>query len=229
MRLIVFDLDGTLIDSRADLASSVNAMLAEIGRPPLAEATVTDMVGEGARVLVGRALRAAGVDPAACPDALQRFLALYGGRLLDHTRPYEGVPEMLAALHEGAPLAVLTNKPASPTLRILAGLGLDRFFAAVIGGDAPYPRKPDPGALLHLMDRFQAAPDETLLVGDSRIDLQTARNAGARVCLAAYGYGFRFDPAELVGLQVAASPRDIIACSAATSSEASRERGAPPR
>jgi phosphoglycolate phosphatase len=208
-RLVVFDLDGTLVDSRKDLADAVNALLAELGRPSLPEATVGDMVGEGARVLIDRALAASGVEPALAPAALQRFLALYDARLLDHTGPYDGIPELLRALHGRVRLAVLTNKPAAAAVRILQGLKLAPFFDEVIGGDSPLPRKPDPAALLHLMDRFGAAPNETTLVGDSRIDLETARSAGVRACLVRYGFGFRFEEAELRGVAVAGSPREI--------------------
>ena len=209
MRLVVFDLDGTLIDSRKDLADAVNALLVELGRPLLTEAAVAGMVGEGARVLIDRALAATGADPALAPAALPRFLALYDERLLDHTVPYAEIPELLSDLHGRVRLAVLTNKPGAATVRILEGLKLARYFEEVIGGDAAFPRKPDPAALLHLMDRFGATPSETALVGDSPIDLDTARNAGVFACLARYGFGFRFTDAELRGVFVVDSPREI--------------------
>ncbi len=209
MRLAVFDLDGTLVDSRKDLADAVNALLAELGRPSLSEAAVGEMVGEGARVLIDRALAASGVEAALAPAALQRFLALYDARLLNHTAPYDGIPELLQALHGRTRLAVLTNKPGAASLRILEGLKLARFFDEVIGGDSALLRKPDPAALLHLMDRFGSTPEETVLVGDSRIDLETARNAGVRACLVRYGFGFRFEDAELRGVAVAGSPGEI--------------------
>ncbi len=209
MRLVVFDLDGTLIDSRKDLAGAVNALLVELGRPLLPEAAVAGMVGEGAGVLIGRALAATGADPALAPAALQRFLALYDERLLDHTVPYAEIPELLSDLHGRVRLAVLTNKPGAATVRILEGLKLARYFDEVIGGDGAFPRKPDPAALLHLMDRFGATPAETALVGDSPIDLDTARSAGVFACLARYGFGFRFTDAELRGVIVVDSPREI--------------------
>jgi phosphoglycolate phosphatase len=148
------------------------------------------MVGDGAATLVARAFKASGIE---CPrDALERYLAIYDGRLLDHTRPYDGMPEVLEALSRRAALAVLTNKPIASTRRILDGLGLARFFPAdaVLGGDGPFARKPDPAALLHLVARAAATPVSTLMVGDSAIDWRTARAAGTKVCLARYGFGF---------------------------------------
>jgi phosphoglycolate phosphatase len=195
-RLVVFDLDGTLIDSRRDLADAANALVAELGGAPLTEEQVAGMVGEGAALLVRRALRASGVDPDS-RAALARFLELYDERLLAHTRAYEGIPEALAALAPRVALAVLTNKPAQATERILSGLGLRGYFRDVIGGDSPLGRKPDPAGLVELMSRAGARLDETVLVGDSHIDLETARRAGVRICLARYGFGFTIDPLDL--------------------------------
>jgi phosphoglycolate phosphatase len=189
--LVVFDLDGTLIDSRTDLAGATNALVEELGGARLSEARVVAMVGEGAGVLVRRALEAAGLDPAH-PGALDRFLVLYEQRLLDHTREYDGVSEALEAIAVSRRMAVLTNKPARATTRVLEGLGLARWFEAVIGGDTKLGRKPDPAGLREIAAGAGVPLSETVLVGDSPIDLQTARNAGARVCLARYGFGFSF-------------------------------------
>lgn len=190
VRLVVFDLDGTLVDSQRDIANAADALIVELGGQPLPEAAVAGMVGEGAGLLVRRVLTAAAIDPDT-PGALTRFLALYGQRLLDHTRPYAGMDRVLDLLGRHCPLAVLTNKPGAPSESILEGLGLRQHFRDVIGGDAAWPRKPDPDGLLELARRAGAAPSSTLLVGDSEIDLQTARAAGARLCLARYGFGFR--------------------------------------
>lgn len=191
IQLVVFDLDGTLIDSRRDLADSVNALIAEHGGEPLALDEVTAMVGEGAAVLVGRALTAAGLDPAA-PGALDRFLAHYDRRLTAHTLPYPGMAETLAALEAaGYALAVLTNKPQRPSAEILERLGLARFFSGVVGGDSPFGRKPDPAGLLALAARAGIPAAATMMVGDSTIDVQTARLAGAVVCIARYGFGMQ--------------------------------------
>ena len=190
VRLVVFDLDGTLVDSRTDLANATNALLEELGGAALPDARVVEMVGEGAAVLVRRALTASGLDPAH-PGALERFLVLYERRLLDHTRPYEGMTDSLEQLFAQIPLAVLTNKPAQATMRILDGLGMSRFFRVVIGGDSAFQRKPDPAGLLHIASGAGVSPADTLMVGDSPIDLQTARRAGTRICLARYGFGYR--------------------------------------
>jgi phosphoglycolate phosphatase len=188
--LIVCDLDGTLVDSGRDLAASGNALLASYGAAPLDDLTVIGMVGEGAATLVARLLNARQV-PVVPDAALARFLALYDARLLDHTRPYPRIPEVLTTLTSMAVrLAVLTNKPAGATERILAGLDLRRFFEWVIGGDTPHGRKPAAAGLQWLMGEADAEPADTLMVGDSAIDLETARNAGTRVCLARYGFGF---------------------------------------
>ena len=188
-RSIVFDLDGTLVDSRRDLAESANQLIRECGGKPLPEEVVGGMVGEGVRVWVPRALGVAGVRPIPA-DALDRFIALYEARLLNHTRAYEGFPDTLAQLATVAELAVLTNKLRRATVKILEGLGLARFFTQIGGIDGSYPPKPAPQGLQLLMARAGATPAETLLVGDSPIDLQTARNAQARICIARYGFGY---------------------------------------
>jgi len=176
LRLVVFDLDGTLVDSSADLATAVNRMLAALapGTPALSHPQVRAFIGNGARVLVGRALQAAGL--AHEPDqALPVFLAAYRGCLLDSTRFYPGVLEALDALRP-VPLAVLTNKPGELSRALLDGLGAgDRFVRVIGGGDAP--RKPDPAGLRELMALCGAAADETVLCGDSAVDVATGRAA----------------------------------------------------
>jgi phosphoglycolate phosphatase len=187
-RLIVFDLDGTLIDSRRDLADAANALLVELGAAPLAEEAIGGMVGEGAAALVRRALAAAGLPDNAA--ALARFLDLYDARLLRHTRLYDGIREVVRFARRHARLAVLTNKPSRPAERILEALQIRALIDEVVGGDGPYPRKPDPAALLALMAAAGSAGDTTLVVGDSAIDLATARRASARCCIVSYGFGF---------------------------------------
>jgi len=186
--LFVFDLDGTLVDSLVDLADSANEMVQSFGGPRLAVPEVAEMVGDGAGELVRRALAAAhlSVDP---KDGLQRFLEIYDTRLLYHTTPYLGVPELLAQVSRRHALAVLTNKPAEPSNRILAGLQLSEYFPRVIGGDGPFPRKPSPDGLLALMAGVR--PGDAALIGDSPVDEQTARAAGCHFVYAQYGYGHR--------------------------------------
>ncbi len=210
-RLVVFDLDGTLIDSIGDLAAAVNALLAERAAGPLPVAAVAAMVGEGARLLVARAMAAAGLDgdPA---EGLPRFLEIYDGLLPGETRPYEGIPEVLAVLGRRARLTVLSNKPTEASLKLLDALGLMPFFAQVIGGDGPFPRKPAPEGLLHLAADAGVRPDETVLVGDSTIDLLTANAAGTAFCVARYGFGqVTFDEARLCGDELSArTPHDLL-------------------
>jgi phosphoglycolate phosphatase len=196
--LIVFDLDGTLVDSSVDLANAVNALLRDLGADPIAVGDVVAMVGDGAPVLVRRALTAAGLDPDT-PGALDRFLAHYDPHLLDNTRPYPGMIETLQRLSARVTLAVLTNKPSRATELVLAGLDLRRYFREVVGGDTAWGRKPAPAGLLHLCEMAAAAPSVTLLVGDSAVDLATARNAGTGICLARYGFGYRFRGDEFTG------------------------------
>jgi len=208
-RLVVFDLDGTLVDSKQDLANAANALVEELGGRRLSEDAVAEMVGEGAAVLVRRVLAGGHLDPGT-PGALPRFLELYDARLVEHTRPYDGVVEMLEALHPRLPLAVLTNKPQAATERLLAALKLDRFFQQVVGGDTPLGRKPHPGGMTAIAGHAGVPIEATALVGDSPVDLETARRAGSRIVLVSYGFGFR--PGKLrAGEQVVAEPSGIAA------------------
>lgn len=189
-RLAVFDLDGTLIDSRRDLADSANHMLAAYGAAALGEDHIASMVGCGAPTLVKRVMTAAGVE-APVEEALPRFLAAYDERLTYHTRPYDGIPELLDELEtRGTPMALLTNKPLEQSVRILDAFGLAKYFPWVVGGDGPWPRKPAPEGMMFLIREAGADAGGTVLIGDSTIDLQTSRNAGVRICLARYGFGF---------------------------------------
>ena len=209
IRLVVFDLDGTLVDSQRDLANAANALVGELGGAPLAEAQVAGMVGEGAAMLVRRVLTSAGLDPAN-PRALPRFLELYDDRLVEHTVAYAGVPDLLGTLFDRVPLAVLTNKPQHASERLLAALGLLRYFKMVVGGDTPLGRKPDPGGLLQLCQQVEVPAADTVLIGDSAIDLHTARNAGSQVVLVRYGFGFRFNATEIVGVPTVGSAPEIL-------------------
>jgi phosphoglycolate phosphatase len=210
-RLVVFDLDGTLIDSRRDLADSANEMLEGYGALALSEEAIGHMVGGGAGQLVARALTAAHLD-IPLDEALARFLASYDRRLTHHTRPYPGIPELLAALGaDQVRMALLTNKPLDASNRILDTFGLSRYFRLRVGGDGPWPRKPVPDGLRHLMREESTEPAATIMVGDSIVDLQTARNAGVRACLARYGFGFAdLPPDALTGDEIIVDePGDI--------------------
>jgi len=191
MSLVVFDLDGTLIDSRQDLADSINVMLGTYGAAPLPLDRVVMMVGEGARVLVQRALEASGLDtsPSRMEDALARFQAAYGSRLLATTQPYPGITEMLDDVAPLATLAMLTNKPLHASRQLVDAFGWSSRFVRIVGGDGDVPRKPDPEGLRQLMDLAHAGPESTMLVGDSMVDVETARNAGSAMCVVRYGFG----------------------------------------
>jgi len=189
LSLIVFDLDGTLVDSAADLAAAINAMLADFGCQPLSVPEVRRMIGDGVAMLVARALAARDCPQADATAAARVFMRHYetGATLL--TAAFPGVEDALRALRdEGIPLAVCTNKPARISADILGSLGLARYFARVIGGDSLPFRKPDPRVLHALLETFAARPETSLLVGDSEIDAATARSAGVPFVLMKHGY-----------------------------------------
>ncbi|MEQ8603446.1 MAG: phosphoglycolate phosphatase [Marivibrio sp.] len=199
-RLIVFDLDGTLIDSAPDLAAALNRLLAAEGRAMLPFRQVRAMIGRGAQKLVARGFAATGGPPADLEAATARFLAIYGRALACHTRPYPGVPETLERLRgAGARFALLTNKPQAPSEAILAELGLNGWFEAglVLGGDAAPAKKPDPAGLIALMTAAGVPAARTILVGDSAADVDAARAAG--VACVAVAYGYTQEPAAELG------------------------------
>ena len=181
LRLLVFDLDGTLIDSRRDLVEAVNAMLLQFRLPPQDDDRIASYIGDGAGMLVQRALAAAGTDASLASAALDAFLAYYREHKLDHTRVYNGVPAQLALLRESLPvlMAVLTNKPVKPSQEICAALRLSPFFFSIYGGNSFDTKKPDPEGLQKLMAEAGVRPEETVMIGDSEVDIRTARAAGA--------------------------------------------------
>ena len=184
--IIVFDLDGTLIDSARDISESVSELVESYGAAPLQISEVINMVGDGAPLLVRRALRQSGVEPSA-EEALERYLEIYDRRLMNNTSPYAGVVESLGVVLKRGPMAVLTNKPLGPSIGILEALGLRGFFTRVIGGDGEYGRKPDPAGLLALQS---LAPGEQLvMIGDSPADWQAAQAAGVPFVFARFGFG----------------------------------------
>ena len=181
--LIVFDLDGTLIDSAADLAAAVNAMLAHFGREALPVPEVRRMIGDGVAQLVTRALAARHCEHADPAEAARIFMRHYEAHATSLTSAFPGAAAALQALRAaGIPLAVCTNKPARITADILRSLGLAQYFMRVIGGDSlPY-RKPDPRVLLSLVEALGAAPASSVLVGDSEVDAATATRRGCPSC-----------------------------------------------
>jgi phosphoglycolate phosphatase len=217
IKLVVFDLDGTLIDSARDLCNSVNAALEHMGRPHLDDHIIASFVGNGAPMLVRRSLAVEnGVSPDEVHDeelatAYNFFLAHYREHKLDFTYAYDGVLEALPILAAGVNgaarnLAVLTNKPVRPARAICEGLGMGGHFFRVYGGDSFPLKKPDPMAIRALMEEAGATPAETLMIGDSKVDVLTARNAGAW----SLGCQFGFGPQNLMEV-----PPDIVVDSAA--------------
>jgi phosphoglycolate phosphatase len=187
LRAFLFDLDGTLIDSKLDLVTSVNAMLREMGRAELPTDLVATYIGHGAPQLIASAL-----GPEATDDqrrtGLSLFLAHYQLHKLDDTRPYPGVVEALGSL-SGFPMSVLTNKPTNISVDILEGLGLAKYFRSIYGGDSFEKKKPDPTGALKILAEFGVPPAHAALVGDSEVDVQTARNAGTLAVAVNYGFG----------------------------------------
>jgi phosphoglycolate phosphatase len=187
---LLFDLDGTLVDSVPDLAATANQLLAELGYPPLDKAAIARMVGDGVAKLVERVLAARQVNALAPAPATRRFAALYEANATTLTRPYPGVEAVLEELTRGgAKLALCTNKLEQVTRAVLEGLGLAHFFPVVLGGDSLPTRKPDPGPLLAALRRIDVAPEAAAMVGDHRNDVLAARGAGVAAIFARYGYG----------------------------------------
>jgi phosphoglycolate phosphatase len=187
LRAFVFDLDGTLIDSKMDLVQCVNAMLLETGRAELPTELVASYVGHGAPQLIASVLGPTASE-AECREALAMFLAHYEVHKLDLTKAYPGVVEGLRAL-AGRPMAVLTNKPTKVSVEILERLELAKYFRVVYGGDSFEKKKPDPSGALTILKELGVAPGEAAMVGDSDVDIQTARNAGMLAVGVTYGFG----------------------------------------
>ena len=187
VRAVIFDLDGTLIDSKQDLIHSVNAMLRELRRGELPAETISGYIGHGAPQLVARALGDGSTEEQR-QRALQFFLSYYEDHKMDTTCAYPGVPETLQKL-ASMPMAVLTNKPVRISVRILEAMGLSKYFQAIYGGNSFQTKKPDPLGATTILRELSAEPREALLVGDSEVDVQTARNAGTLAAAVNYGFG----------------------------------------
>jgi phosphoglycolate phosphatase len=188
MDLLIFDLDGTLIDSQLDLALSVNATRAQMGFPALPHELIHSYVGNGAPVLIRRAMGPDAPDSVVA-EALDRFLAHYREHMLDNTVLYPGVREALDRFQqEGIVMAVLTNKPIVNSIGIIRGLGLESLFFRVYGGNSFEQKKPDPVGIHSLLQESGTRKERALMVGDSAVDIRTARNAGIRACGVTYGF-----------------------------------------
>lgn len=216
IKLVIFDLDGTLIDSRLDLVHSVNAALRHIGRPALPDDVIASYVGDGAPILIQRALGGETIDEAIVRQGLQFFLSYYREHKLDHTTVYAGIHESLGAIQnsfrtnhngkkesEGIPrkMAVLSNKPVVPSRAIVEALGLASFFTQIYGGNSFATKKPEPEGALKLLEENSVRPEQAVIVGDSHVDVETGRNAG----LWTVGVSYGFAPHTLQ-----ASPPDVL-------------------
>ena len=188
IRLIIFDLDGTLIDSSRDLGTSTNATRAQFSLPPLAQHIINSYVGNGAAVLVQRAI-GADVPEERQAEALDFFLKYYRAHSLEHTKLYPGVDELVEQLAgDGYRLGVLTNKPEKISFDILGALGIGQRFFRIYGGNTFAQKKPHPVGILKMAEEASAAVKETLMVGDSAVDVETARNARAACCGVTWGF-----------------------------------------
>jgi phosphoglycolate phosphatase len=214
IKLVIFDLDGTLIDSRLDLVHAVNAALRHIGRASLPDEVIASYVGDGAPILIQRALGGEAVDEAVVRRGLQFFLSYYREHKLDHTTVYDGVKESLGAIlrvSNGTPrkMAVLSNKPVVPSRAIVEALGLGSFFAQIYGGNSFATKKPDPEGARKLLEENAARPGEAAMVGDSHVDIETGRSAG----LWTVGVNYGFAPHTLQAAHpdvLVDTPRELI-------------------
>jgi phosphoglycolate phosphatase len=223
IKLVIFDLDGTLIDSRLDLVHSVNAALRHIARPELPDDVIASYVGDGAPILIQRALGKEAADEALVRRGLEFFLSYYREHKLDHTTVYPGIAQALAEIQrspsgtpDGTPngspnraprkLAVLTNKPVNPSRAIVEALGLGQFFSQIYGGNSFATKKPDPEGARKLLEESGVKAEETAIVGDSHVDVRTGRNAGLRTVGVTYGFAPHTLEAEAPDVLVDSAP-----------------------
>lgn len=199
-KLLIYDLDGTLVDTREDIALSANHMLSQMGKPLLDHAEISSYVGRGVHHLISGCLKT--VDSKQIEKGIKIYRNHYAEHMLDHSQLYPGAKEMLE-LYRARPQVVLTNKPNPFSRDLLAALGVADYFKEIIAGDSEYPKKPDPGAVYAMMKRFSSAPKETLFVGDSLVDIETAKNAGIAIAVVTHGFS---SPGELQS----AAPEAIV-------------------
>lgn len=209
INLLIFDLDGTLIDSKRDIATCVNLTLRDLHLPAVSEEVVYSYVGHGVRDLIEKSVGDGQGDRARFNEGLKIFKQYYLSHLLDETCPFPGIVDILRHFSDRKK-AVLTNKPQEFTDPILKGLDLIKYFDLIVGAEAGFPKKPDPTAVIHIMENLQCPPDRTVLIGDSAVDIETGKNAGILTCGVFYG----FRPAEEIraaGPNYAAMRPDDIA------------------
>ncbi len=190
-KIIICDLDGTIVDSRADLTNTVNSVRAEYALHPLNIDTVTEYIGNGSRVLMERALKETGVD---IDTAFKKMQKAYSENIIGETIIYPTVEEGIKLLiSKGYKLAIATNKPQLPAEQLIEGLGLSEYFAIIMGGSDDYPLKPDPAMLNIAMEKTNSSPTLSWMIGDNYTDLASGRNAGIKRCFANFGFGFQKD------------------------------------
>lgn len=231
IKLVIFDLDGTLIDSRLDLVHSVNASLRHIGRPELPDDVIAGYVGDGAPILIQRALGPDAKDEALIRQGLEFFLSYYRAHKLDHTTVYPGVAEALAAIQHssnGVPrtMAVLTNKPVIPSRAIVEALGLGKFFSQVYGGNSFATKKPEPEGARVLLEENGVRPVQAVIVGDSHVDIRTGMNAGMYTVGVTYGFAPHTLQTEPFDVQVD-SPQELAAVFASRDTNSATGSSAP--
>jgi phosphoglycolate phosphatase len=184
-KLIIYDLDGTLVDTREDIFRGVNHMLKELGRPPISNDEIAGYVGHGLYHLMKKSIQSN--DEKMIEKGSKIYRKYYAEHMMDHSCLYPGVLEILDYF-AGKKQAVITNKPNPFTVDMLEALGISKYFVEIVAGDSDYPKKPDPAAVLAMMKTEEASADETLFIGDSEIDVQTARNAGVETVVLSHGF-----------------------------------------
>lgn len=208
--LVVFDLDGTLVDSASDIAEAVNRTLVDWSLPRVGESVIRGWIGDGARALVGSAFAHAGKQ-VELDEVMPGFMVHYAECLLLYPTVYPGVIETLQALRDGGTeLAICTNKPERFVRPLLDALDLGRYFECIVGGDTLPERKPSAVPLLHVVQHFGLQPAQCLMVGDSATDLQTAAAAEMPMALVTYGYLRGFDPRSVPGVRVIDDMRELL-------------------
>ena len=205
--LFLFDLDGTLIDSKRDIADSVNYTMKTLGLPLLENETIYEFVGNGVTPLIKKSVEAAG----GCdfPHALKVFLEYYDQHLLDTTLPFRGILEILQHFKDKQKI-VLTNKSQGFSQKILRGLKMDHYFEEIFGGDTSFPKKPAPDIVYHLLKIFGISPNQAVMIGDSRVDMETGRNAGILTCGVTYGFRPRQELEEFKPDELIEKPADLL-------------------